>query len=167
MSDISNVSDRLGQSPTTNPATGYEALAREATDNVTRVLDKQLSAGAEFLEHASKSLRVAAAKVDERLSPLAHGLRLAARAGDDFAEQVRTRSPGELLDVGSKFARQRPLLVFGAAAGVGLLLSRFAKSTRETGPSTSNRAETGARSASFWMQTRAVQPRGTSRSPTL
>ena len=167
MSDISNVSNRLGQSATTNPATDYEAVGRETTDKVTRALDKQLSAGADFLEDASESLRVAAAKLDDKLPPLAHGLRSAARAGDDLAEQVRIKSPGELLDAGFKFARQRPLLVFGAAAGVGLLLSRLTKSTRETAPPTSDRAETGARSAPFWMQTRAVQPRGTSSSPTL
>jgi hypothetical protein len=56
-------------------------------------------------------------------------LRTAASRGDDIAEQIRTKSLGELLESGSDYARRNPLLVFGAAAGVGLLLSRFAKST--------------------------------------
>jgi ElaB/YqjD/DUF883 family membrane-anchored ribosome-binding protein len=159
MSDISNVSSRSGQSATANPSTtGYSplaqnvedaasapaganqlnrsgALGRGATEKLTGALNKQVSAGSAFLEEASESLRAAAAKLDEKLSPLAHGLRRAARAGDDFAEQVRTRSPGELLNASSEYARQRPMLVFGVAAGVGLLLSRFAKSTRPTSAS--------------------------------
>ena len=120
MSDISNQSSKLGQSATANPSTGYSplpqsnedaasapagatqpirsgALGRDTTEKLTGALDKQVSAGAAFLEEASDSLRAAAAKLGERLSPLAHGLRRAARAGDDFAEQIRTRSPGELL----------------------------------------------------------------------
>ena len=118
-------------------------------------VNKQVSAGSAFLEEASESLRAAAAKLDERLSPLAHGLRRAARAGDDFAEQVRTRSPGELLNASSEYARQRPMLVFGVAAGVGLLLSRFAKSTRPTSASpTSDWGQTRAQSAQMSLQTR-------------
>jgi hypothetical protein len=193
MTDISGASNKAGQIATATKTTGdaspldqsvgvgedpastvagqsmpSAALGQNVTDNLTRALDKQLSAGAAFLEEASESLRAAAAKLDERLSPLAHGLRRAARAGDEFAEQVRTRSPGELLNGGSDYARQRPLLVFGAAAGVGLLLSRFAKSTRQTSaPTTSDRAQAGVRSAPFWMQTRAVQQREISTSPTL
>jgi hypothetical protein len=58
-------------------------------------------------------------------------LRTAANRGDDIAEQIRTKTLGELLEAGSAYARQNPLLVFGAAAGVGLLLSRFAKSSGE------------------------------------
>jgi ElaB/YqjD/DUF883 family membrane-anchored ribosome-binding protein len=183
MSDISNVSSRSGQSATANPSTtGYSplaqnvedaasapaganqlnrsgALGRDATEKLTGALNKQVSAGSAFLEEASESLRAAAAKLDERLSPLAHGLRRAARAGDDFAEQVRTRSPGELLNASSEYARQRPMLVFGVAAGVGLLLSRFAKSTRPTSASpTSDWGQTRAQSAQMSLQTRGVQP---------
>jgi ElaB/YqjD/DUF883 family membrane-anchored ribosome-binding protein len=193
MSDISGASNTAGQSATAKRSTGYSsplsqtvgkgedsasigaseptpsgALGRDVTENPTRALDKQLSAGAAFLEEASKSLRAAAAKLDERLSPLAHGLRSAARAGDDLAEQVRTRSPAELLDGGSNYARQRPLLVFGAAAGVGLLLSRFAKSTGQTGaPPSSDGRHTHAQSTQSRVQTHALQPSETSTSPTL
>jgi ElaB/YqjD/DUF883 family membrane-anchored ribosome-binding protein len=190
MSDISGASNTGGQSATAKRSTGYSsplgqnvgkgedsasigaseptpsgALGRDVTENRTRALDKQLSAGAAFLEEASKSLRAAAAKLDERLSPLAHGLRSAARAGDDLAEQVRTRSPAELVDEGSNYARQRPLLVFGAAAGVGLLLSRFAKSTRPTSASpTSDWGQTRAQSAQMSLRTRGVQPPDSRRS---
>jgi hypothetical protein len=190
MSDISNVSNKLGQSTTTNPSIGYSplaqsledvasapagatqpirsgALGRDKTEKLTGALDKQVSAGAAFLEEASDSLRAAAAKLDERLSPLAHGLRRAARAGEDFAEQVRTRSPGELLNASSEYARQRPLLVFGAAAGMGLLLSRFAKSTRPTSASpTSDLGQTRAQLSQTSLQTRGVQL-GTPIPPTL
>ena len=188
MSDIPGARNTAGQSATAKQSTGYSsplgqtvgkgedpaeprpsgALGRDVTENPTRALDKQLSAGAAFLEEASKSLRAAAAKLDERLSPLAHGLRSAARAGDDLAEQVRTRSPAELLDGGSNYARQRPLLVFGAAAGVGLLLSRFAKSTGQTGaPPSSDGRHTHVQSTQSRVQTHALQPSETPTSPTL
>src|SRR4051794_15404199 len=137
------------------PSGGTRPRSSRAHWKLTGALDKQVSAGAAFLEEASDSLRAAAAKLDERLSPLAHGLRRAARAGDDFAEQIRTRSPGELLNASSEYARQRPLLVFGVAAGVGLLLSRFAKSTRPTSASpTSDWGQTRAQSAQMSLQTR-------------
>jgi ElaB/YqjD/DUF883 family membrane-anchored ribosome-binding protein len=192
MSDISNVSSRSGQRATANPSTtGYSplaqnvedaasapaganqlnrsgALGRDATEKLTGALNKQVSAGSAFLEEASESLRAAAAKLDERLSPLAHGLRRVARAGDDFAEQVRTRSPGELLNASSEYARQRPMLLFGVAAGVGLLLSRFAKSTGQTGaPPSSDGRHTHAQSTQSRVQTHALQPSETSTSPTL
>jgi ElaB/YqjD/DUF883 family membrane-anchored ribosome-binding protein len=193
MSDIPGARNTAGQSATAKQSTGYSsplgqtigkgedsasirareptpsgALGRDVTENPTRALDKQLSAGAAFLEEASESLRAAAAKLDERLSPLADGLRRVARAGDDFAQQVRTRSPGELLNAGSEYARERPLLVLGAAAGVGLLLSRFAKSTGQTGaPPTSDWRHTRAQSTQSRVQTHALQPSETSTSPTL
>jgi ElaB/YqjD/DUF883 family membrane-anchored ribosome-binding protein len=104
-------------------------LARDGSEKLTDALSKQLSTGAGFVEEASESLRAAAAELDETLPPVAFALRTAASRGDDIAEQIRTKSLGELLDAGSAYARQNPLIVFGAAAGVGLLLSRFAKSS--------------------------------------
>jgi len=191
MSDISGGSNTPGQKATAKQSTGYSplgsvskgedaawtgasepklsaGLGQNVTENLTRALDKQLSAGAAFLEEASESLRAAAAKLDERLPPVAYGLRSAAQAGNDLAEQVRTRSPGELLEAGSDYARQKPLLVFGAAAAVGLLLSRFAKSTRQTSaPANSSWRQTRAQSTQFRVQTHALQSPGTSTSPTL
>ena len=107
-------------------------LARDGSEKLTDALSKQLSTGAGFVEEASESLRAAAAELDETLPPLAYALRTAASRGDDIAEQIRTKTLGELLETGSAYARQNPLLIFGAAAGMGLLLSRFAKSS---GPS--------------------------------
>jgi ElaB/YqjD/DUF883 family membrane-anchored ribosome-binding protein len=192
MSDISGASNTAGQKATAKQSTDYSplgksvskgedaawtgasepkpsaGLGRNVTENLTRGLDKQLSAGAAFLEEASESLRAAAAKLDERLPPVAHGLRSAAQAGNDLAEQVRTRSPGELLDAGSDYARQKPLLVFGAAAAVGLVLSRFAKSTRQTSaPANSDWRQTRAQSTQLRVQTDALQSPGTSTSSTL
>jgi ABC-type transporter Mla subunit MlaD len=103
-------------------------LARDGSEKLTDALSKQLSTGAGFFEEASESLRAAAAELDDALPPVAHALRTAASRSDDLAEQIRTKSLGELLEAGSNYARQNPLLVFGAAAGVGMLLSRFAKS---------------------------------------
>jgi ElaB/YqjD/DUF883 family membrane-anchored ribosome-binding protein len=106
-------------------------LARDGSEKLTDALSKQLSTGAGFVEEASESLRAAAAELDDALPPIAYALRAAASRGDDLAEQIRTKSLGELLDAGSAYARQNPLIVFGAAAGVGLLLSRFAKSSSQ------------------------------------
>src|SRR5438270_9966250 len=107
-------------------------LARDGSEKLTDALSKQLSTGAGFVEEVGESLRAAAADLDETLPPVAYALRTAASRADDVAEQIRTKSLGELLEAGSAYARQNPLLVFGAAAGVGLLLSRFAKSSGQT-----------------------------------
>jgi hypothetical protein len=133
-------------------------LGGDGSEKLTEALGKQLSTGAGFIEEASASLRAAAAKLDERLSPLAYGLRAAARSGDDLAEQLRTRSLAQLLNAGSTYARQKPLLVFGAAAAVGLLLSRFAKSTRQRSAARDwESPQIGSRSAQSAMDTRATQ----------
>jgi ElaB/YqjD/DUF883 family membrane-anchored ribosome-binding protein len=122
-------------------------LARDGSEKLTDALSKQLSTGAGFVEEASESLRAAAAELDETLPPIAYALRTAASRGDDIAEQIRTKTLGELLDAGSAYARQNPLLVFSAAAGVGLLLSRFAKSSGQSGRSSPRQQSTqsGAR----------------------
>jgi ElaB/YqjD/DUF883 family membrane-anchored ribosome-binding protein len=179
MSDISSASNRPGDGAPTTRSSGNSSLSdqmskkaadpdevtssasllgRDASQKLAEALGKQLSAGAGFIEEASESLRAAAAKLDERLSPLAYGLRTAARSGDDLAEQLRTRSLAQLLNAGSTYARQKPLLVFGAAAAVGLLLSRFAKSTRQRSAARDwESPQIGSRSAQSAMDTRATQ----------
>src|SRR5947209_10490346 len=74
------------------------SLARDGSEKLTDALSKQLSAGAGFVEEASESLRAAAAELDDALPPLAYALRTAASRGDDIAEQIRTKSLGELLE---------------------------------------------------------------------
>ncbi|MEA2860483.1 MAG: hypothetical protein QOC72_2522 [Methylobacteriaceae bacterium] len=118
------------------------ALARDGSEKLTDALSKQLSSGAGFVEEASESLRAAAAELDETLPPVAYVLRTAASRGDDLAEQIRTKTLGELLEAGSAYARRNPMLVFSAAAGVGLLLSRFAKSSGQSGRSTPRQPST-------------------------
>jgi ElaB/YqjD/DUF883 family membrane-anchored ribosome-binding protein len=136
-------------------------LARDGSEKLTDALSKQLSTGAGFVEEASESLRAAAAELDETLPPIAFALRTAASRGDDLAEQIRTKSLGELLDAGSAYARQNPLIVFGAAAGVGLLLSRFAKSSgRRPQPRTAPPRSGGSQSSG---QNRPGQSSGRSR----
>ncbi|GAC1331144.1 MAG: hypothetical protein NVSMB26_09180 [Beijerinckiaceae bacterium] len=107
------------------------SLARDGTEKLTDALGTQMSAGADFVEEAVDSLRSAATELEDALPPVAFLLRSVAGRGGDIAEQIRTKSLGELIEVGSDYARRNPLLVFGAAAGLGLLLSRFAKSTGE------------------------------------
>lgn len=107
-------------------------LARDGSEKLTDALSKQLSSGAGFVEEVSQSLRAAAAELEETLPPVAYALRTAAGRGDDIAEQIRTKTVGELLDAGSAYARQNSLVVFTAAAGIGLLLSRFAKSSGQS-----------------------------------
>ena len=119
----------LAQGATDELRRSAAELARDGSEKLTDALSKQLSTGAGFVEDACESLRAAAAELDETLPPIAYALRTAASRGDDVAEQIRTKTLGELLEASSNYARQNPLVVFGAAAGVGLLLSRFAKSS--------------------------------------
>jgi ElaB/YqjD/DUF883 family membrane-anchored ribosome-binding protein len=140
------------------------ALARDGSEKLTDALSKQLSTGAGFFEEASESLRAAAAELDETLPPVALALRTAASRSDDIAEQVRTKSLGELLEAGSAYARQNPMLVFAAAAGVGLLLSRFAKSSGQAAaPQYRSAALPRPRSTQSSPQNRQSQSSGRSR----
>src|SRR5947209_508333 len=82
-------------------------LARDGSEKLADALSKQLSTGAGFVEEASESLRAAAAELDDTLPPVAYALRTAANRGDDLAEQIRTRTLGELLEEGSAYARPR------------------------------------------------------------
>jgi ABC-type transporter Mla subunit MlaD len=126
-------------------------LARDGSEKLADALSKQLSTGAGFIEEASESLRAAAAELEDTLPPIAFALRTAASRGDDLAEQIRTKTLGELLEEGSAYARRNPMLVFGAAAGVGLLLSRFAKSSGRAnarrGPQSGGSRPQGAQSS--------------------
>jgi ElaB/YqjD/DUF883 family membrane-anchored ribosome-binding protein len=143
-------------------------LARDGSEKLTDALSRQLSTGAGFFEEASESLRAAAAELDDTLPPVAHALRTAAGRTDDLAEQIRTKSLGELLESGSHYARQNPLLIFGAAAGMGLLLSRFAKSSGQmSSPPRPRSGQTrqGGRQSS--PQSRAGQSSGRSQSANL
>jgi ElaB/YqjD/DUF883 family membrane-anchored ribosome-binding protein len=116
-------------------------LARDGSEKLADALSKQLSTGASFVEEASESLRAAAAELEDTLPPVAFALRTAASRGDELVEQIRTKTLGELLEEGSAYARRNPMLVFGAAAGVGLLLSRFAKSSGQA--NTQRRPQSG------------------------
>jgi ElaB/YqjD/DUF883 family membrane-anchored ribosome-binding protein len=139
-------------------------LARDGSEKLTDALSKQLSTGAGFFEEASESLRAAAAELDETLPPLAYALRTAASRADDVAEQVRTKSLGELLEAGSAYARHNPLVVFGVAAGAGLLLSRFAKSSGQTrAPQYRSAAPQRPRSTQSSAQNRPIPSSGGSR----
>ncbi|MBV8850735.1 MAG: hypothetical protein JOZ16_14255 [Methylobacteriaceae bacterium] len=122
----------VAQDATGEPKRSAALLARDGSEKLADALSKQLSTGAGFVEEASESMRAAAVELEETLPPVAYALRTAANRGDDLAEQIRTKTFGELLDAGSAYARQNPLIVFGAAAGVGLLLSRFAKSSGQS-----------------------------------
>jgi hypothetical protein len=55
-------------------------LGRDASQKLAEALGKQLSAGAGFIEEASESLRAAAAKLHERLSPVAYGFAVLLRS---------------------------------------------------------------------------------------
>ena len=141
------------------------SLARDGSEKLADALGKQLSTGAGFFEEASESLRAAAAELDDTLPPVAYALRTAAGRGDDIAEQIRTKSLGELLEAGSAYARQNPVVVFSAAAGLGLLLSRFAKSSGQgRRPQRQYAAQSGqARIQGSSSQSRQAQSAGRSR----
>jgi ElaB/YqjD/DUF883 family membrane-anchored ribosome-binding protein len=140
------------------------SLARDGSERLADVLSKQLSTGASLVEDATESLRSAASELDETLPPVAFLLRNAASRGDDIAELIRTRSLGELLEEGSDYARRNPLLIFGVAAGVGMLLSRFAKSTAEGGMH-SNQSSRARPSQPHTAGARASTSMGGDRSP--
>lgn len=129
MSQVGEVAQEAGRSA----LDAASALASQATDQVERVVQRQIRGGADVVAELADAVRAAGRRLDENMPGAALMARNAARRIDDFSETVRGQSMTEMLEATAGFARRRPALVFGVTALIGFATLRLmsAASDRE------------------------------------
>ena len=91
------------------------SLASDATKQAKGFLNKQVTAGADMVDHVVDSARIAAENLEQEAPQL---------AGQD----LRGQTVGDLIRTASDFTRKQPALVFGFASLAGFLAFRVLKS---------------------------------------
>jgi ElaB/YqjD/DUF883 family membrane-anchored ribosome-binding protein len=104
------------------------SAASEASERVQGLLDQQVAAGADMINDVAKSVRAAADTLNERVPQLANAARSASEQLEAFSRDVRRQSAAELAGTMADFARRRPAVVFGLAAGLGFVAFRLLNS---------------------------------------
>jgi ElaB/YqjD/DUF883 family membrane-anchored ribosome-binding protein len=100
------------------------ALASDANKQVQGLLNRQVGHGAEVIGHLTSTARLAADDLDRTVPQLAGVVRGAAQKMEDFSTSIRGQSFEQLARHATDFARERPVIVFGAAAACGFMLLR-------------------------------------------
>ena len=108
------------------------SLASEANENVKSFLNQQVAVGADLVGRLSRSVRVAADDLERDAPQLAPAFRSAAEGLTQFSATIRGQSFQELSRTASEFAREKPVLLFGAAALCGFALLRIFKAGSST-----------------------------------
>jgi ElaB/YqjD/DUF883 family membrane-anchored ribosome-binding protein len=101
------------------------SLAGEANERVKSLLDHQVAAGADVISDVARSVRAAADTLNERVPQLANVARSASDQIEAFSRDIRQQSAAELATTITHFARRRPAVVFGVAAGLGFVAFRL------------------------------------------
>jgi ElaB/YqjD/DUF883 family membrane-anchored ribosome-binding protein len=103
------------------------ALASEANRKVRTFLEQQMDHGADLLDRVAVAARVAADELEGDAPPLATMIRDASERMEWFSGDIRDQSFDDVARRSANFARQRPAVIFGAAAACGFLLFRLFK----------------------------------------
>jgi hypothetical protein len=103
------------------------ALASEANRKVKTFLEQQVDHGADLLDHVAVAARVAADELERDVPQLATMIRAASEQVERFSGEIRDQSFDHLARRSADFARQRPAVIFAAAAACGFLLLRLFK----------------------------------------
>ena len=103
------------------------SLASAATERAKDAVQERISGGADLLGHVAASVRAAARELEPDAPQLAGFAHEAAERIEDFSQDIREKTVGELLETSSEFARRQPAVLFGAAAACGFLLFRMIK----------------------------------------
>jgi hypothetical protein len=106
-----------------------EALLGTAREQAEGMAQQGQRAGAAQAEGVARAVHRAAEELERDNPTLARVVRDAAGSVDGMARALRDRSPAEMWRSAEGWARQRPLVFFGAAAIAGFALSRFARSS--------------------------------------
>jgi hypothetical protein len=105
------------------------SLASDATKQAKGFLNMQVTAGADMVDHVVESARAAAESLDQNAPQLAGLVRNAAERAEEFSQDLRDQTVGDLIRTASDFTRKQPALVFGLASLAGFLAFRVLKSS--------------------------------------
>jgi hypothetical protein len=122
-SAAASISEGLSKSAST--------LAAEAEGKVSGLLHGQIAAGADYVRMVTQTARSFADDLESRAPELARYMHSAAERADRVAEDLRHRSPDEMLSMASDYARRNPRIFVGGAIALGFVLSHFLKSGSE------------------------------------
>jgi ElaB/YqjD/DUF883 family membrane-anchored ribosome-binding protein len=118
-------------------------LASEANEKVKSLVGQQVGVGADLVGHVAASAKKAADDLDRNAPQLAGLVRDASDRMERFSRDIQGQSFDELLRRTKAFARERPAVVFGAAATCGFLLFRLLKAGSPGGPGSHASTPTG------------------------
>lgn len=126
-------------------ATGFaakaaSALASEAQEKATGLMHQQLVSGADYVRSISQTAHTAANELEDKAPQLARMVHDVADRAEHFADDLRNRSPDEMLEATWEYARRNPRVFVGGAIAIGFILARVAKSSAERSAS-ARRAE--------------------------
>jgi hypothetical protein len=102
--------------------------ASDATKQAKGFLNKQVTAGADMVDHVVDSARIAAENLEQEAPQLAGLVRSVADRAEDFSQDLRGQTVEDLIRTASDFTRKQPALVFGLASLAGFLAFRVLKS---------------------------------------
>jgi hypothetical protein len=105
------------------------SLASDATKQAKGFLNMQVTAGADMVDHVVESARAAAESLDQNAPQLAGLVRNAVERAEEFSQDLRDQTVGDLIRTASDFTRKQPALVFGLASLAGFLAFRVLKSS--------------------------------------
>lgn len=119
-----------GSGPGLNEGIGNQ-MARSAEGFVSSEFEKKASQGAEGLGDVAKMLHRTSEDLEGNL--IGPYIGKAADQIDRVSNFLRTAEVKDVVKSVEDFARREPLIFLGGAFAAGILASRFAKSTAETG----------------------------------
>jgi hypothetical protein len=105
------------------------SLASDATKQAKGLLNMQVTAGADIVDHVADSARAAAESLGQNAPQLAGLVRNAADRAEEFSQDLREQTVEDLIRMASDFTRKQPALVFGLASLAGFLAFRVLKSS--------------------------------------
>ncbi|HEX2138488.1 MAG TPA: YtxH domain-containing protein [Woeseiaceae bacterium] len=145
-----------GQKITDQAADLFDEAKHQATDAMRSVKEKardmaeeQKSAGAEQIKGVARAMQTAADELEQQMPAAAGYVREAASGVERFSSSLRNRSIDELVSSFNNFAKNQPTAFFGASVLAGFVLSRFLKSSAESGSGTGMQAHTPQQSGAW------------------
>ena len=120
--------ERTSRTPGESVSAKAASPGSQARGKMNGLLQGQMEAGADYVLLVSDTAHSFANDLESKAPELARYMHRAAERADQFAEDFRRRSPDELLNVATDYARRNPRVFFGGAIALGFVLSRFLKS---------------------------------------
>ena len=109
-------------------------VVEPAKEKVRQMAEEQKAAGADRLDAVARAVHEAADKLEGNIPTGAAGyIHEAAGSIERASSAIRERSIDDMLRMVSAFAREQPVAFFGGAVLAGFALSRFLKSSADSG----------------------------------